>query len=176
MVSSWKPKKSTMFKREVVFLGRVITGEGYNLDPKTVDPILSLKDTPPQTVNEAHKLMGFLNYNCWYIAFTIVKIRQNDSTAGKGKSSQGKQVANHPVWWTPEHQSVLEELINFLVSAPIMAYPDHHKPYVLRTDSSEIGLGCSTVPRTGWYPMFYCLRFTDLTRINHHLHSGKLHL
>jgi hypothetical protein len=37
-----KPKKCNMFKREVVFLGRVVSGEGYKLDPSTVAPILRL--------------------------------------------------------------------------------------------------------------------------------------
>jgi hypothetical protein len=46
-----------MFKREVVFLGRVVSGEGYKLDPSTTAPILRLKDNPPKTVNEVRKLM-----------------------------------------------------------------------------------------------------------------------
>ena len=32
-----KPKKCTMFNREVVFLGRVVAGKGYNLNPSTID-------------------------------------------------------------------------------------------------------------------------------------------
>jgi hypothetical protein len=35
---------------------------GYKLDPSTVAPILRMKETPPKTVNEVRKLMGFLNY------------------------------------------------------------------------------------------------------------------
>ena len=62
-----KPKKCTMFKREVVFLGRVVSGKGYNLDPSTIVPIARLKESPPQTVNEVRKLMGFLNYCRRYI-------------------------------------------------------------------------------------------------------------
>ncbi|CAB4000929.1 Hypothetical predicted protein [Paramuricea clavata] len=55
-----KPKKCNMFKKEVVFLGRVVSGEGYKLDPSTIAPILRLKATPPKTVNEVRKLMGIL--------------------------------------------------------------------------------------------------------------------
>ena len=50
-------------------------------------------------------------------------------------------MANNPVSWTSAHQSVLEELIGCLVSAPVMAYPDPHSPYILHTDASENGLG-----------------------------------
>ena len=62
-----KSKKCTMFRREVVFLGRVVSAEGYKLDPSTMAPILRLKDKPPATVNEVRKLMGFLNYYRRYI-------------------------------------------------------------------------------------------------------------
>ena len=62
-----KPKKCTMFKREVVFLGRVVSEKGYNLDPSTITPVLQQKESPPKTVNEVRKLMGFLNYYRGYI-------------------------------------------------------------------------------------------------------------
>ncbi|CAB4033072.1 Hypothetical predicted protein [Paramuricea clavata] len=39
-----KPKKCTIFKREVVFLGRIVSEEGYKLDPSTVAPILRMKE------------------------------------------------------------------------------------------------------------------------------------
>ena len=63
-----KPKKCTMFKKEVVFLGRVVSEEGYKLDPSTIAPILRQKETLPKTVNEVGKLMGFLNYYRRYVA------------------------------------------------------------------------------------------------------------
>ena len=47
-----KPKKCTMFKREVKFLGRIVSSEGYKLDPSTITPILHLKESPPKTVNK----------------------------------------------------------------------------------------------------------------------------
>ena len=86
-----KPKKCTMFKREVVFLGRVVSAEGYKLDPSTMAPILRLKDTPPKNVIEVRKLMGFLNYYRRYIEnfsriakpiYDLVKTQETD----KGKA------------------------------------------------------------------------------------------
>ena len=55
-----KPRKCKLFKKEVVFLGRVVSEEGYKLDPSSIKPVLSLKESSPKTVNEVCKLMGVL--------------------------------------------------------------------------------------------------------------------
>ena len=92
-----KPKKCTVFKKEVVFLGRVVSKEGYKLDPSTIAPILRLKETPPKTVNEVRKLMGSLNYYRRYIAnfasmakpvYDLVKLAENDITGVKTKNKR----------------------------------------------------------------------------------------
>ena len=62
-----KPRKCKLFKGEVVFLGRVVSEEGYKVDPSSIKSALSLKESFPKTVNEVRKLMGFLNYYCRYI-------------------------------------------------------------------------------------------------------------
>ena len=61
-----KPRKCKLFKRKVVFLGRVVSEEGYKLDPSSIKPVLSLKESSPKTVNEVRKRMRFLNYYCRY--------------------------------------------------------------------------------------------------------------
>ena len=62
-----KPRKCELFKRKVKFLGRVVSEEGYALDPSSIKTVLALKDSPPKTVNEVRKLMGFLNYYRRYV-------------------------------------------------------------------------------------------------------------
>ena len=178
-----KPKKCTMFKREVVFLGRVVSAEGYKLDPSTMAPILRLKDTPPKNVNEVRKLMGFLNYYRRYIEnfsriakpiYDLVKTQETDK---KGKSIRtGKQGGNQLVSWTSTHQSVLEKLIKCLVSAPVMAYPDPRHPYVLHTDASESGLGAVLYQEQDKVlrVIGYGSRTLTPAEKNYHLHSGKL--
>ena len=173
-----------MFKREVVFLGRVVSAQGYKLDPSTMAPILRLKDTPPKTVNEVRKLMGSLNYYRCYIEnfsriakpiYNLVKMPETD---GKGKStSTGKQLGgNNPVSWTSTHQSALEKLIKCLVSAPVMAYPDPRSPYVLHTDASEGGLGTVLYQEQNGVlrVIAYGSRTLTPAEKNYHLHSGKL--
>ena len=162
-----KPKKCTMFKREVVFLGRVVSAKGYKLDPSTMAPILRLKDKPPATVKEVRKLMGFLNYYLRYI-----------ENFGKLKSTRiGTQLGgNHPVSWTSTHQSALEKLIKCLVRAPVMAYPDPRSPYVLHTDASESGLGAVLYQEQNGVlrVIGYGSRTSTPAEKNYHLHTGKM--
>lgn len=62
-----KSQKCKLFKREVAFPGRVVSGGGCKLDPYSIKSVLALKDSIPKTVSEVHKLMGFLNYYPRYI-------------------------------------------------------------------------------------------------------------
>ncbi|CAB3988535.1 Hypothetical predicted protein [Paramuricea clavata] len=125
--------------------------------------------------------MGFLNYYRRYIVnfsriaakpiYDPVKVSENDS-----KNKRGKPVANHPVSCTSTHQSVLEVLIECLVSAPVMAYPDPHSPYVLYKNASENGLGAVLYQEQDdvLRVIAYGSRTPTPAEKNYHLHSGKL--
>ena len=43
--------------------------------------------------------------------------------------------------WSPECQEGFDNLKKALISAPILAYPDYSKPFILETDTSLKGLG-----------------------------------
>ena len=57
-----KPAKCDFFKKEVKFLGRVISEEGYKLDTSNIKPALQLKDTHPRTVGDVRRLLGLQGY------------------------------------------------------------------------------------------------------------------
>ncbi|KAI3360775.1 hypothetical protein L3Q82_013009 [Scortum barcoo] len=46
------PQKCDVFKRRVRFLGRMISEEGYTMDPAEIAPVQALKHQPPSTVGE----------------------------------------------------------------------------------------------------------------------------
>ena len=58
-----KPAKCDFFKRQVKFLGRVISEEGYKLDTSNINPILQLRDTQPRTVGDVRRLLELLGYH-----------------------------------------------------------------------------------------------------------------
>ncbi|PIK50184.1 hypothetical protein BSL78_12935 [Apostichopus japonicus] len=71
-----KPKKCELFKRKVRYLGRLVTGEGYGMDPADKEPVLLLKNKTPTTVGELRKILGFIGYYRNYIQnFSIIANR-----------------------------------------------------------------------------------------------------
>ena len=47
-----KPRKCVLFKRDVSFLGRVISQDGYRIDPKATSSVTIMKNLKPRTVGE----------------------------------------------------------------------------------------------------------------------------
>ena len=82
-----KPKKCSLFKREVTFLGMVVSAESYKLDPFAINLSPRLKETSPKTMRDVRKLMDFLNYYRRYIPnistiakpiYDILKLKNNN--------------------------------------------------------------------------------------------------
>ena len=82
----------------------------------------------------------------------------------------------HPVGWTDIHQSALETLIELITSAPVMAYPDFKKPFVLHTDASKDGFGAALYQYEDEILCVVAYGSRSLTPAekNYHLHSEKL--
>ena len=62
-----KPKKCRLFKREVNYLGQIVSAAGYRLDHSNVEAVRTLKDSKPSTVGEVRRLLGLLGYYRRYI-------------------------------------------------------------------------------------------------------------
>uniref|UniRef100_H3B3V0 ribonuclease H n=1 Tax=Latimeria chalumnae TaxID=7897 RepID=H3B3V0_LATCH len=60
-------RKCELFKRKVRFLGRMVSEEGYTMDPAKIAPVQALKEKRPVTIGELRKVLGFLSYYRPYI-------------------------------------------------------------------------------------------------------------
>ena len=95
-----KPKKCRLFKREVNYLGQIVSAAGYRLDHSNVEAVRTLKDSKPSTVGEVRKLLGLLGYYRRYIqdfariAHRLFQLLQAASE-GVAKSHKSKQRSDH---------------------------------------------------------------------------------
>ena len=170
-----KPRKCSLFKRKVQFLGRVVSGDGYQMDPGCVKAIEKLKEAMPKTVGEVRQLAGILSYYRRYIK-NFVKIAKPIydllSTTGK----DGQPPSKTPICWRREQQQAAEELVGHLSNPPIMAYPDFSKAFILHTDASKDGLGAVLYQNQEGVMrvIAYASRALSPAEKKYHLHAGKL--
>ena len=146
-----KPRKCNLFKNEVRYLGRIVSEQGYQIDPAETSVIENMKQLNPKTVGELRGILGFAGYYRSFIvdfariAKPLYDLIRNPGTKGpmqKGNvKGTGQAPSNQEIKWTEEHQAVLEKLLNKLLSPPILGFPDFGQPFLLHLDASQDGLG-----------------------------------
>ena len=87
-----KARKCKTFRKQVQFLGRVVSEQGYTLDPKSIEAVTSLRSQTPRTVGDVRKLLGFLSYfRQWILQFsTIAKPLYDLTSTSKEPKTQQK--------------------------------------------------------------------------------------
>lgn len=183
-------KKCEIFKRQVRFLGKIVSEDGYSMDPAEVAPVQSLKQQKPATVGELRKILGFLSYYRAYIQnfsriakplYDLLSAEKTVGSGGKAKASkkqkgQGQLSSRQPIKWMGEHQEALHHLIDCLSQPPVLGYPDFREPFILHCDASQEGLGAVLYQRQNGklVVIAYGSRTLTLPEKNYHMHSGKL--
>ena len=183
-----KQKKCKLFKREVTFLGRVVSEEGYRIDPENLNAVASLKNKTPQTIGELRKLLGLLSYYRRYVPNFAQKAKplydlvtraantDSDKEQANDTEKRGQVPSSLKIAWAKQHQTVLEKLIDHLITPPVMAYPDYQRPYIVHTDASKDGLGAVLYQKQEETVRVIAYASRSLTNAekNYHLHAGKL--
>ena len=125
-----KPKKCTFFRKEVQFLGHVVSCHGVKTDPKKVEAVTKMK--PPQNVKELRSFLGLISYYRKFI--------RNFSSIAKCLFELTKSNAK---WnWTEECNQVFKTLKDKLVTSPILSYPNvDGGEFILDTDASHLAIG-----------------------------------
>lgn len=82
----------------------------------------------------------------------VVELAGTQSKRGSGRDLSSA--------WTPQCEQAFEALKAKLVSAPVLAYEDFSRPFILEIDVSHIGLGAvlSPEPDHGVRPAAYASR------------------
>jgi len=124
-----KLSKCVLLQPEVTYLGHVAGPDGVATDPEKVQAVKEW--AVPRDLPELRAFLGLVGYYQQYIpGFTRVAQPLNRLTA-KGVRWQ----------WTQEEQQAFDHLKQRLIEAPILAYPDPAKEYMLDTDASDHSAG-----------------------------------
>ena len=124
-----KPSKCSFFQQEVKYLGHVISRTGISTDPDKTSRVLSWP--PPTSKREVQRFLGFASYyrrfvkDFAHIAQPLHRLTQNTASFA----------------WTSACQDAFDELHRRLCSAPVLAYPNFSKHFILDTDASDVGIG-----------------------------------
>jgi hypothetical protein len=124
-----KPQKCYFANNELKFLGYVISSEGISTNP---DKVKAVQNFPvPKNLRQ---LRGFLGLASYYRRF----VPGFSKMASPLNRLLKKEVRYE---WTSVQQNAFESLKEKLITAPILAYPDNTKEFILFTDASDIALG-----------------------------------
>ena len=173
-----KGSKCRLFKREVVYLGRRITSEGYTIDAGNIAAIVDIKSRRPNTVGGVRKILGLLSYYRRYVeGFAkiarpinqLLKAEQDTKTNKRGQVASSQQIH-----WTDECQTATETIIDAITREPVMGYPDFDQPFILHTDASGKGLGAILYQKQGGRVKVIAYASRSLLDAEKRYHSSKL--
>ena len=171
-----RAEKCHFAKKEVRYLGRLVSADGYRPDPADV-AVLEKFRTPPVNIGELRSLLGFLGYYRCYVQDFSRKVKTlYDMLKGVGKKENKGNSSKAKIEWREEHQEILESMINYLQSPEVIAYPDFNLPFFLHTDASNQGLGAVLYQTQEGKDRVISFGSRTLSEAekNYNLHSGKL--
>ena len=127
-----KPKKCVLFQNEVEFLGRIVSSNSISMSQTDIQAVL---DWPTPTCSkEVESFCGLANYHRNFIKSFSALSRPLYSVVGKKNYR-----------WDPEQQVAFDTLKQALVEPPVLALPNHHDPFVLDTDASDLAIGAELI-------------------------------
>ena len=185
--------KCVFGRKEVRYLGRLVSEKGYRPDPADTLALDKFKKAP-ENIGELRRLLGFIGYFRCYVKdfakkmkplYDLLKMNKEEQEMEKDKikrkkvkgKKKGQQYdARKKILWTFEHQGILNAMIDYLKSPEIISFPDFDLPFFITCDASGHGLGAVLYQNQNGKDrvISYASRTLTDAEKNYHFHSGKL--
>ena len=158
--------KCNFFKEKITYLAHQVSKDGVWPSNSNLKAIAEC--VPPQTYTEVHAFLGLLvHYRRFINGFTCIAQPLNEHLAGEG--------ANRKSEWVLLSEDALrafKALKQACMTAPVLAFADYTKPFLLETDASKDGLGAVLSQKQAdgqYHPVAYGSRALTPHEKNYHL-------
>ena len=126
-----KPSKCLLGHRQLPYLGYVVGGATIRPEEEKVEKIRAVER--PRTKKQLRSFLGLTGfYRRFCPNYAVVALPLTNAT---------KKAHSHVLRWNDQMEEAFQKLKSFLTSEPLCVLPDVDRPFVLRTDASEEGLG-----------------------------------
>ena len=160
-----KPSKCDVFKSEINYLAHHVSRKGVLPSKKNLESIAQCP--PPDTYTKVKSFVGLVgHYRCFIKGFAKIAAPLYDLTSGNNKDKKWEHVN-----LSPEAREAFDCLKVACLQAPILAFPDFNKPFLLETDASERGLGVVLSQKQAdgqYHPIAYASRVMNETEQRYH--------
>ena len=130
-----KLSKCDVFKSEINYLAHHVSQKGVLPSKKNLESIAQCP--PPDTYTKVKSFVGLVgHYRCFIKGFAKIAAPLYSLTSGDNKDKKSEHVD-----LSPEAREAFDRLKAACLQAPILAFPDFNKPFLLETDASRRGLG-----------------------------------
>ncbi len=132
-IFNWKLKldKCKFAQSKIQYLGHIISEGQVQMFPKNLKKIESLK--PPKNVKETQRFLGLINY---YRRFIQGLSYLTEPLLVNLRDQKSKNFI-----WEKEQQQAYHSILKKFAEEPILKMPDYNKPFILKTDASDLGYG-----------------------------------
>ena len=124
-----KPTKCKLLRKEVEFLGHVVSEHGISADPKKVIAVAEFPQ--PSDLKALRAFLGMTPYNRHFVPCF-------SSVAQPLYALTRKDI---PIHWSTDCETALTRPKALLTKSPVLAYPQFGQEFILETDASGVGLG-----------------------------------
>ena len=163
-----KPSKYDVFKSEINYLAHHVSQKGVLPSKKNLESITQCP--PPDTYTKVKSFVGLVgHYRRFIKGFAKIAAPLYDLTSGDNKDKKSEHIN-----LSPEALEAFDRLKAACLQAPILAFPDFDKPFLLETDASGRGLGAVLSQKQAdgrYHPIAYASRVMNETE--HRYHSNK---
>ena len=129
-----KPSKCNFFKEEITYLAHWVSKDGVQPSNSNLKTITEC--ALPQTYTEVHAFLGLVgHYRRFIKGFAHIAELLHEHLTGEAASRKSEQVS---LWECPEAYKALKQAY---MTAPVLAFTDYTKPFLLETDASKDDLG-----------------------------------